>query len=193
MEIEYHVYIHNGCCFQFDNEEDAVSFATIHKEAEKMSKAAIIAAFGDAVCHVGPHNTSVNTDGIITFDYVPIIPTTEDARSKKQLEITTKADGFLKALEPEYCDMERQTWDQQYAEAVAYKANTETDVPMLTAIAANRGMEVNVLADNVIANKTAWATLAGSVVGQRLAYQDSLEATATTAEIEAIEVNYVIA
>jgi len=115
----------------------------------------------------------------------------EAARKAKQHEISSRADAFLLAAEDKYGLMERQTWEQQYAEALAYRANIEVSVPLLDAIAVNRGMDVATLAESVVENRVAWVELAGTVVGQRLAFQDMLDAASTAAEVEAIEIYYV--
>lgn len=113
-------------------------------------------------------------------------------RDAKQREIVVRADAVLKATGEEYGEMERQTWEQQYSQAVAYQSDPNADVPMLDAIALSRGMDVATLAGHIVANKTAWEVLAGSIVGQRLAYQDALEAAVTPEDITMIEVEYVI-
>jgi hypothetical protein len=114
-------------------------------------------------------------------------------KEAKAAQITGRADQLLKHLGAEYGEMERATWDQQYAEATAYQADALADVPLLTAIATARSMDVAVLAARVIANRAAWVSLSGHVVGQRLAYQDALDAAGEdAAAIEAIEVAYVL-
>ena len=113
------------------------------------------------------------------------------ARKAKQREISNLADSFIMEVEGKYGLMERQTWGQQYAEALAYRADPESSVPLLDVIAVNRGMDVSTLAMHIVENRAAWGLLAGTIVGQRLAYQDRLDAAVTAAEVEAIEVCYV--
>lgn len=120
----------------------------------------------------------------------------EALRTAKQSEISTLADKsladkYLAGLGAPYGAMERATWDQQYAEAQAYQADSQADAPLLTAIATARGMDVATLAARVIANRAAWVAISGAVVGQRLAYQDALDAATSADEINAIEVAYV--
>lgn len=114
----------------------------------------------------------------------------DEAREAKQQEITVQANTILEKAQVEYGGMERLTWEQQYAEAQAYQADAEAEVPLLDVIAVNRGMDVASLADRILANKAAWVELAGSIVGQRLAYQDALDGATTTEEVHAIEVVY---
>lgn len=118
--------------------------------------------------------------------------TKQDAvRKTKQREISSRADAFILEAEGKYGLMERQTWGQQYSEALAYRADPESSVPLLDVIAVNRGMDVSTLAMHIVENRAAWELLAGTIVGQRLAYQDRLDAAVTVAEVEAIEVYYV--
>lgn len=119
------------------------------------------------------------------------LPSFEGVEANKKDEIKIKADVILQTQAEEYGAMEIATWDQQFQEAVAYSTDNQATVPLLNAIAAGRGMTVSVLADRIIANRTAWVALSGRIVGQRLAYQDSLDAARTVEEVEAIEVNYV--
>lgn len=111
-------------------------------------------------------------------------------RVLKQSEIRDVAEAALAPLKAEYGATEIATWDQQYAEAQAVTADSGAEVPLLTAIAQARGQSVADLAARVIANRAAWVAVSGHVVGQRLAYQDRLDAAATPEEVQAIEVAY---
>nr|WP_321513433.1 hypothetical protein [uncultured Pseudodesulfovibrio sp.] len=132
----------------------------------------------------------------LLFREVVVSATVDDAamldaaRKAKQQEICSRADAFILAVEGKYGLMERQTWEQQYAEAVAYRADPESCVPLLDVIAVHRGMDVATLAGHIVDNRAAWVLLAGAVVGQRLAYQDAQDAASTVAEVEAVEICY---
>jgi uncharacterized membrane protein len=115
---------------------------------------------------------------------------TATVRAAKQTEIRDKADAVLQAAGEEYGAMERTGWDQQFTEAQTLQADNAADVPMLSAMASFRGMDVTELAARITANREAWVTLYGNVIGQRLAYQDALDAATTYDEIMAIEVSY---
>ncbi|MGE4293882.1 MAG: hypothetical protein AB7E32_16945, partial [Desulfovibrio sp.] len=78
------------------------------------------------------------------------------------------------------------------AEALAYQADAGADVPLLNAIAAARGMAVAELAGRVLANRSAWVAVSGHVVGQRLAYQDQLDAAETLEDILAVVPAYTL-
>jgi hypothetical protein len=109
------------------------------------------------------------------------------AYNMKQFAIRDGADATLASLAVEYGTLERQTWDQQWQEATALSADPAAQAPLIRAIANARGMAPDVLANRIIANRAAWVAISGHVVGQRLAYQDALEATsAITDDAEAV-------
>jgi len=94
----------------------------------------------------------------------------------KVFEISSVAENLMESLATEYGPMERATWDQQYDEALEYEADPNADVPLLDSIAASRGMTVSDLVQRIKNNRTAWVQLSGGIVGQRLAYQDLVDA-----------------
>ena len=81
------------------------------------------------------------------------------------------------------------TFDQQLIEAQAYMADDTAAVPLLSALASARGIELADLVQRVIAKSNAFTQLSGYIIGQRQALEDRLDACTTTAEVEAIEVN----
>jgi ABC-type cobalt transport system substrate-binding protein len=117
----------------------------------------------------------------------PPAPTRAELYTAKQTEIRNGAESMLTALAAEYAPLERQTWDQQAAEAEALQADADAPAPLVRAIAATRGMPVGELAARILANRRAWVAVSGHVVGQRLAYQDTLEATRGLDDAQAAE------
>lgn len=65
------ILIYDGHCFQFDNDADTDRFAENNPDAAEMTAAEIESAFGGYAQFVGPHNTTVSEDGVVTFDYTP--------------------------------------------------------------------------------------------------------------------------
>lgn len=115
-----------------------------------------------------------------------------DTKSTKQAEIRDLADGFLQALAVEYGAMEKLTWDQQAAEADALAADPSAQAPLVRSIAAARGMNPLELAARIQANRAQWVVLSGYIVGQRLGYQDRLDAATTTEQVAAIVPTYAL-
>lgn len=136
------------------------------------------------------------TGGIIAcgIDGIPYItayaPSAEEARAAKQAEIRDKADVFLAALAQEYGAYEKLTWDQQAIEADALAADPLAPAPLVRSIAAARNMDPIELAARIRANRAQWVVLSGSIVGQRLAYQDALDAAQTVEAVNAINPVY---
>lgn len=115
-------------------------------------------------------------------DAPPPEPTLAELRSAKQAEIRDKAEAFLAPLKVEYGPTEIASWDTQKEEAKALLADPDAKAPCIRSASASRGMDPLIFAARVIANNTAWSTIAGHVVGQRLAYQDTLDATSVLAD-----------
>lgn len=113
-------------------------------------------------------------------------PSLEDLKLIKQAEIRDLADGFLLMLAAEYGAMEKLTWDQQALEADALIADPSAPAPLVRSIAAARGMNVYELANRILANRAQWVVLSGHIVGQRLGYQDQLDAATTNEQVAAI-------
>jgi hypothetical protein len=128
---------------------------------------------------------------IIDSEEVDEVARFDATKALKQKEIVDGANALMESLAAEYGPMERATWDQQYDEAVEYLVDTTVPAPpLLYAIATARGMGVETLAQRIVANRSAWVDLSGAIVGQRLAYQDALDAATTVEEVQAIVVEY---
>ena len=120
----------------------------------------------------------------------PQPPTLEQVKAAKQAEIRDAHNAFLMAHGVEYSEMERQTWDTQREEARALLADPQAAAPLVRAIASARNMDVLELAQRIENNTQAWSVLAGHATGQRLAFQDALEACTTIEAVEAITVTF---
>jgi len=119
----------------------------------------------------------------------PPEPTLDEARTAKRREITAAHDAFLKAQSEEYSEMERLTWDMQRTGADRLAADPEdaTEPALLVkAIADTRGIPVADMVARIKENTLPWSIIAGHATGQRLKYQDALEACTTVEEVEAI-------
>lgn len=110
----------------------------------------------------------------------------EILKARKSAEIRDKVDEFLASLAQEYGVYEKLTWDQQAAEADALASDPDATAPLVRSIAASRGMTAVDIATRIRANRAQWVALSGSIVGQRLAYQDALDAAQTVEDVAAI-------
>ncbi|EGJ50262.1 hypothetical protein [Desulfocurvibacter africanus] len=115
---------------------------------------------------------------------VPPAASVESLIVAKRAEIRDAADAALADLMAEYGVAERASWDQQAAEADALAGAPGASTPLLSAIATARGMDVATLAQRVRDNRVSWIARSGQVIGQRLAYQDALDAAKVLAETD---------
>ncbi len=82
----------------------------------------------------------------------------------------------LAALAGDYAPAERETWDTQQREARAWLADNAAPTPMLSAIAAGRGIALADLVAKVMANVEAFEAASGAILGQQQALLDALAA-----------------
>lgn len=120
----------------------------------------------------------------------PVLPTLEEAKAAKLVEINMACQRALEALTPTYPERELTTFDKQEQEARAWLKDDTSPTPFLSALAAGRGIELSVLVDKVIAKADAFAVASGFIIGQRQALEDRLDACETAEEVEAVAVTF---
>lgn len=111
-----------------------------------------------------------------------------DLGRAKQASLTALNAAFEAALatvQSATPESERATWARQDDEARGVAQRTWRDPPLLTAIAAARGVSVEWLAERVLVKAGALAALVGPLVGQRQRLEDRIEAATSLAELEA--------
>ena len=120
---------------------------------------------------------------------MPVIPgpTLKQAQSSAILAAAAACDAVLHPFGAEYGTWETATWDQQYAEAMAYTSSPAADVPLLAAMCVARGIDIATLAGKIIANRASWVALTGYVIGQRQRIVTQIEAAQTVEEVEAVD------
>ena len=102
----------------------------------------------------------------------------DDLRAVKLSEINAAADRAIGTLTATYPDREISTFDKQEAEARAYAADPTASTPLLPD-----------LVERVLAKADAFAVASGSIIGQRQALEDRLDACTTREEVQGITVN----
>lgn len=120
--------------------------------------------------------------------YTPPIPTFEEAKADKLIEINMAADKTMAALISTYPEREISTFDKQEAEARAYIADPEAPTLLLSALAKARGISMDELVKRVIAKADAFAAASGYIIGQRQALEDQLDTCKTLEEVQSIVV-----
>ena len=121
--------------------------------------------------------------------YVPPVPTLEEVKAAKLSEINAAADRAIATLTATYPDRELATFDKQESEARAYAADPTASTPLLSALAQARGISLPDLVERVLAKADAFAVASGSIIGQRQALEDRLDACTTLEEVQGITVD----
>jgi hypothetical protein len=112
--------------------------------------------------------------GVATYkEIVAACPGLLDSR---RAPIRAEGDRRLAALATPYMDHERETWHVQQAEAEAWSADHTASVPMITALAAGRGITVDVLVEKILANVNLFRSASGAILGQQQALLDRIAA-----------------
>ena len=73
-----------------------------------------------------------------------------------------------------YTKTEQLTWDAQVKEADAYLLNNQADVPMISALAQNRGVDLADLVTWIKENEARYREAIGTLLGQQQAELDQL-------------------
>lgn len=120
----------------------------------------------------------------------PELMNIEEVKAAKLAEINAACDAFLSVLTASYPANEVLTFDQQKAEAEAVLADPSASAPLLTPLAAARGLSVTELAQKVLVKTEAFTTISGHVIGQRQKYEDMLDEADTVPAVVAIVPEY---
>lgn len=108
------------------------------------------------------------------------------AKAAKLTEINAECQKAVAALAADYPDSEVQSWPQQVKEATALSADPQSDAPLLTAIAAARGLPAAELASRVLGKMNAYAGASGALIGRRQAAEDLIDVAATPEDVAGI-------
>lgn len=119
-------------------------------------------------------------------------PTLEEAKADKLAEINAECQRMLESLTPTYPERELTTFDKQEAEARAYAADPTASTPLLSALAQARGVPLDELARRVLVKADAFAVASGSIIGQRQALEDRLDACTTVEDVQGITVSIIM-
>lgn len=111
----------------------------------------------------------------------------EAAKTAKLVQINAACDKAVGALTATYPQVEIQSWPQQVKEADAYVADQLTPIPLLQAIAAERGITVDELVHRVHAKVQDYAIVSGQMIGRRQALEDAICAAENEQELHALQ------
>lgn len=108
------------------------------------------------------------------------------ARTERLAGINADADALVGELAATYPEREIQSWPQQVKEAEALALSPTADAPLLSALAAARGIDRADLAARVLAKASAYAAASGAIIGARQRIEDLLSAAETLDELSAV-------
>lgn len=108
------------------------------------------------------------------------------ARTERLAGINADADALVGELAATYPEREIQSWPQQVKEAEALALSPTADAPLLSALAAARGIDRADLAARVLAKASAYAAASGAIIGARQRLEDLLSAADTLDELSAV-------
>ena len=81
----------------------------------------------------------------------------------------------MEAVVAPYSPEERETWFYQIMEADAYLANNQAEIPMITAMAANRGISIPDMVAKIKANDLAFRQAVGNILGSQQKELDKID------------------
>ena len=118
----------------------------------------------------------------------------ERAKGAKIAEINARAQDYINLATgaADTPSFEVQTWAQQAAEAKAWHADSTAPTPMLSIIANQRGLPVDILRQKAYEKAVAYEQLVAVIAGKRQKYEQMLDAATTLDDIEKIVVAYAI-
>jgi hypothetical protein len=116
----------------------------------------------------------------------PYVPDLATVKQQALDELVHIFEERANAIAGRYPWFERDTWQDQEREALAYQADPNAPTPLLTGIATQRGITVAELAQRVIANAAAWRAVAPELCGQRQAAADQINAAETVEQVRSV-------
>lgn len=116
----------------------------------------------------------------------PYVPDLTTVKQQAQAELVHIFEQRAEAIAGKYPWFERDTWQDQEEEALAYQADPSAPTPNLTGITQWRNIKVAELAQRVIANAAAWRSVAPNLCGQRQAASDQISDADTVEQVQQI-------
>lgn len=141
---------------------------------------------------VTPHGETPSIPACATADAVLLasidleadpVAMAADARAARLAHANEEADRLLEQLDANYPGREVLTWDQQVKEAEALKADPDASVPLLTALAQYRDIDVDLLATKVLEKSMLYKVASGQIMGARQWVEQELEAAETHEDV----------
>jgi hypothetical protein len=120
----------------------------------------------------------------------PDLPTLEELKRSKLLEINGAFETSARLLTAGYPDSEKDSWPDQKAEAMAWYANNAAPTPYLDLLAGYRGIEPLLYRQKTVAKVIAYTAAAAYLIGTRQKYADQIAAATSQGDLDAIVPNF---
>lgn len=104
----------------------------------------------------------------------------------------TAFESAMQGLTADYPPSEINSWERQRAEALAWNADPQAPTPWIDVAAQTRGVERDVYLARTLAKVNLFASASAFLVGRRQAIDDAIRAATTSAELEAIVIDYTL-
>jgi hypothetical protein len=104
-----------------------------------------------------------------------------DVQAETRAAVRQEAESRLRPLLDEYNEPERLSWERQLEQARAFEADNTAKTPLMDALATQRGLTRDQMADRIIGAADTFESQAGAILGLQQAAEDAAKA-ATTAE-----------
>ena len=101
-------------------------------------------------------------------------PTSEQLIEVEAKKIRQRYAQMMDDIVKPYTKTEQLTWDSQVKEADAYLLDNQAAIPMITALAQNRGVDLADLVTWIKENEAAYRIAIGTLLGQQQAELDQL-------------------
>lgn len=101
-------------------------------------------------------------------------PTSEQLREIAAKKIRQQYAQLMEDIVKPYTKTEQLTWDMQVKEADAFLSDNQVSTPLLSALADNRGVTLQILVNLVKENDNAFRLAIGTLLGQQQAELDAL-------------------
>lgn len=112
-----------------------------------------------------------------------------EAKNKKKKEILKDSSDFLNTvILDKYPRFEIDTWQNQLADALKYKADNNAITITLDALSLARGVDKNTTADRIIAKAQQFAAFSATYAGERQRLEDLVDAAISVEEI--LQINF---
>jgi|GEM_PF-5768826 len=125
-------------------------------------------------------------DALAAYDPIP------DVRKRMVGTSNAAFEQAMTGLTADYPPSEITSWERQRAEALAWDGDSQAPTPWIDIAAQTRGVERDVYLARTLAKVNLFAQSSAFLVGRRQAIDDALRAATTSAELEAIVINYTL-